>query len=183
MWVFSFSFWFMFDHLCIDHYHVSSTIFFSFLNAYFLLLTMHVYNLATSARHNDSLASYCTWSRFLISYCTWSRFIVSFMHNDYCTSVTSQFETNDSSFILDLLSYGWLSFCSHESSLHKVFTLYMIFVDCLLLFFLWVVFSCVLICFVLLMDRFPCFILIYMFFLSIFLSHNGGICWHFFIRF
>jgi len=68
--------------------------------------------------------------------------------------------TNDSSFILGLLFYGWFSFRSHDSSLHKVFTLYMIFVDCLLLFFLWVVSTCVLICLVLLMDRFPCFILI-----------------------
>ncbi len=36
----------------------------------------------------------------------------------------------------------------------------MIFVDCLLLFFLWVVSTCVLICLVLLMDGFPSLIFI-----------------------
>jgi len=39
-----------------------------------------------------------------------------------CIFVTSWFVTNDSSFLLGLLCYGWLSFCDHESSLHKVFT-------------------------------------------------------------
>jgi hypothetical protein len=44
--------------------------------------------------------------------------------------------------------------------------LYLIFVDCLLLFFLWVVSTCVLICLVLLMDGFPCLINIYWVFLE-----------------
>jgi len=39
-----------------------------------------------------------------------------------CIFVTSWFVTSDSSFLLGLLCYGWLSFCNHESSLHKVFT-------------------------------------------------------------
>ncbi len=44
---------------------------------------------------------------------------------------------------------------------------YLIFVDCLLLFFLWVVTSCVLICLVLLMDGFPSLIFIYRAFLHL----------------
>jgi hypothetical protein len=45
---------------------------------------------------------------------------------------------------------------------------YLIFVNCLLLFFLWVVFTCVLICLVLLIDGFPSLILCteFFFFLS-----------------
>jgi hypothetical protein len=46
--------------------------------------------------------------------------------------------------------------------LHKVFT------DCSLLFFIWVVFTCVRICLVLLMDGFPSLIFIYQVFLSLF---------------
>jgi hypothetical protein len=41
------------------------------------------------------------------------------------------------------------------------FLFYFIFVDCLLLFFLWVVSTCVLFCLVLLMDGFSSLIFIY----------------------
>jgi hypothetical protein len=68
MWLFSLSFWFIFDRLCINNYCVSLTIFFSFLNACFLLLTMHIHSLTTCASHNDSLTCYYIWSRFLISF-------------------------------------------------------------------------------------------------------------------
>ncbi len=46
VWVFSFLFWFIFYHFCTKHYCTSSTIFFSLLNACFLLLTTHVHSLA-----------------------------------------------------------------------------------------------------------------------------------------
>jgi hypothetical protein len=36
--------------------------------------------------------------------------------------MVSIFVIDDSSFVLSFLCYHWLSFCSHESSLHKVFT-------------------------------------------------------------
>ncbi len=48
----------------------------------------------------------------------------------------------------------------------------MIFVDCLFLFFLWVVFTCVLICLVLLLDGFLSLIFIYrVFFFNV---HKSG---------
>jgi len=47
----------------------------------------------------------------------------------------------------------WLSFHGCESSLHRVFTWF--------LFILWVVFTCVFFCLVLLMDGFPSLIFIY----------------------
>ncbi len=57
---------------------------------------------------------------------------------------------------LIVISQSWVVFAQG---------LYLIFVDCLLLFFLWVVSTCVLICLVLLMDGFPSLILIYRVFL------------------
>jgi hypothetical protein len=49
----------------------------------------------------------------------------------------------------------WLSFCNHESYLHKIFSLFL--VDCLLSFFLWVMFIHAFICLVLLIDSsYPC---------------------------
>ncbi len=80
--------------------------------------------------------------------------------NHGCTSITSQFVADDNSFVLGLLCYRWLSFCSYESSLHMVFTwfcwLFAFFLSffglCLLVFF---------ICLVLLMDGFPSLIFIY----------------------
>jgi len=66
-WVFSFLFWFSFHHLCTNHYHTSPLVFFSPLDACFLLLTMHVHNLVACASHSDSLIGCCIWSRFLIS--------------------------------------------------------------------------------------------------------------------
>jgi hypothetical protein len=44
IWVSSFSFWFIFDHLCIDHYCMSSIVFFNPFDACFLLLIVHVHN-------------------------------------------------------------------------------------------------------------------------------------------
>jgi hypothetical protein len=62
-----FLFWFIFYHLCIDHYHMSSSVFFSPLDVCFLLSIAHVHSPTTCVNHNDSLASYCTWSGFFIS--------------------------------------------------------------------------------------------------------------------
>jgi hypothetical protein len=67
IWVFSFSLWFIFDHLCINHYRTSSLIFFNCLDAYFLLSTTHVHNLATCVDHNNFWMGCYTWSGFLIS--------------------------------------------------------------------------------------------------------------------
>jgi len=66
VWVFPFSFWFFFNHLCIDHYHVSSMVMFSPLDVHFQLLTMCVQSPRTFAGHNDFLVGCCTWSRFII---------------------------------------------------------------------------------------------------------------------
>ncbi len=78
-------------------------------------------------------------------------------------SAASPFVTDDSFFILSLLCCCSLVISFRcDSSLHKVFT------DCSLLFFIWVVFTCVRICLVLLMDGFPSLIFIYQVFLSLF---------------
>ncbi len=69
VWVFSFSFWFIFYHLCANHYCTSSTVFFNPLNACFLLSTTHVHSLTMCASHNDFSKSYYIWLKFLIS-CT-----------------------------------------------------------------------------------------------------------------
>jgi len=61
IWVFSFSFWFIFYRLCKNHYRASSTIFFSPFNAYFSLLTMCVHSLVMCANHNNSSMGCCTW--------------------------------------------------------------------------------------------------------------------------
>jgi len=66
VWVFSFSFWFTFDCLCIDHCGVSLVIFFSPFDVCFLLLIMHVHNLLTCTSHSDSLTSCYTWLNFFI---------------------------------------------------------------------------------------------------------------------
>jgi hypothetical protein len=73
--------------------------------------------------------------------------------------------------------YRWLSFHSHEFSLHKVFVwfFYLIFVYCLLLFFLWVVSTCVLICLVVLVDGFPSLIFIYKVFFSLVHLYRWGV--------
>jgi hypothetical protein len=84
----SFLFWFIFYHLCIDHYRVSSTIFFSPLDVCFLLLITHVHNLTMCTSHNDFSTGCCTWSRFLIFFTNYSQ----------CTSITSWFVEDDSSF-------------------------------------------------------------------------------------
>jgi len=64
IWMSSFLFWFIFYHLCLDHYHTSSTVFFSPLNAWFLISTTHVHSLAMCLSHSNFSMSCCTWSRF-----------------------------------------------------------------------------------------------------------------------
>jgi hypothetical protein len=66
IWVSLFLFWFIFYHLCIDHYHTLSMIFFNPLDACFLLLTMCVHSPIAYANHSNSSTSYYTWLRFLI---------------------------------------------------------------------------------------------------------------------
>jgi len=127
IWVFSISFWFIFYHMCTDHYHMS----FSPFDVCFLLLIVHVHNLTTCVNHNNFSTGCCTWPKF---------FIFSTQHN-YCTYVTNWFVANDNSFILGFLCYRWLSFCSHESSLHKVLTWFLLIVC---FFFS---FGCVYLCF------------------------------------
>ncbi len=51
----------------------------------------------------------------------------------------------------------------------------MIFVDCLLLFFLWVVFACVLICLVLLLDGFRSLIFLYRVILFFYVHKSGDL--------
>ncbi len=51
VWVFSFLFWFMFYRLCTHHYCTSLVVFFSPIDACFLLLTTHVHNLVACASH------------------------------------------------------------------------------------------------------------------------------------
>jgi len=139
IWVFSISFWFIFYHMCTYHYHMS----FSPFDVCFLLLIVHLHNPTMCVNHNNFSTGCCTWPKF---------FIFSTQHN-YCTYVTNWFVANDSSFILGFLCYRWLSFCSHESSLHKVLTWFLLIVC--FCFFLLVVSICVFICLVLLMDGFP----------------------------
>ncbi len=71
---------------------------------------------------------------------------------------------NDNFLVLGLC-YCWSSFHNRGSYLHRVFSLF--FVDCLLLFFLWVVSTRAFICLVLLMDGFLSLIFIYMVFLHV----------------
>jgi hypothetical protein len=108
-----------FDHLCTNHYHTLSMVFFSPLNAYFLLSLVHVRSPIACVSHSNHFRSF-----FVIVDC---HFVVM---SPFCIG------------------------------------LYLIFVDCLLLFFLWVVSTCVLICLVLLMDGFPSFFFIYWVFLE-----------------
>jgi hypothetical protein len=124
VWVSSFLFWFIVDQLCTNHCHPSSMVLFNPLDACFLLSTTHVHNLATCSSHIDSSTGCYTWSRFLISS----------THHSQCTSITTWFVVNDNSFTLGLLCYHWLTFCSYESSLHKVFTWFLLIV-CFCFFF------------------------------------------------
>ncbi len=158
--MFSFSFWFIFDRLCTNHYNVSLVIFFSLLNDHFPLLTTCVHSPAMCISHNESLASCCSWLRFFISS----------THHNYYTSITSWFVVDDNFFILGLLYYCWLSFHSLESYLHKVF-ISLFFNDFLLSFFLWVVSTHAFFCLVLLMDWFLSLIFIYMVFLLYHIQH------------
>ncbi len=67
IWVFSFLFWFIPDHLCTYHYCASLKVFFSPLDAHFPLLITCVHSLTMCASHNSSSTSFCTWLGFLIS--------------------------------------------------------------------------------------------------------------------
>jgi len=62
IWVFSFPFRFIYDHLCTNHYCKSLAIFFSPLNVCFLLSTTCVHSHAACTNHIDSSTDYCTWS-------------------------------------------------------------------------------------------------------------------------
>jgi len=63
------------------------------LDAWFLLSTTHVHNLATCSSHIDSSTGCYTWLRFFISS----------THHSQCTSITTWFVVNDNSFTLGLL--------------------------------------------------------------------------------
>jgi len=79
---------------------------------------MRVHSLVTCTSHNHYSPNCCTWTRFLI-FST---------HHSYYTSITTRFVANDSSFVLALFCYYWLPFHSHESSLHRVFTWFLLIV-------------------------------------------------------
>jgi len=66
VWVFSFSFWFIFYHLCIDHYRASLAAFFNPVDAYFSLLTMYVYSPVTCTSHSNFSTGCYAWSGFFI---------------------------------------------------------------------------------------------------------------------
>jgi hypothetical protein len=67
IWVFSFPFWVIFNHLCTYHYCASLVAFFSPFDTCFLLLIVRVHSLTTCANHNDFFMGYNTWLRFFIS--------------------------------------------------------------------------------------------------------------------
>jgi hypothetical protein len=92
------------------HYCVPLAVFFSPLDVHFLLLIACIHNLVACVSHNDSSMNCYIWSRF---------FIFS-THHSYCASIISWFVADDYFFILSLLCYRWLSFCSLGSYLHKV---------------------------------------------------------------
>jgi hypothetical protein len=127
VWMSSFSFWFIHDLLCTNCYRTSSTIFLNPLNAHFPL---SIHNLAMCVSHSD----------FSMGCYTWSKFFISSTHHNQCTFVTSWFVV-DNYFLILSLYYHWLSFRSLGSYLHMIF-FFKFLVDCLVLFFLWVVYSC-----------------------------------------
>jgi hypothetical protein len=67
IWVSSFPFRFIYEHLCTYHYCKSLAIFFSPLNVYFLLSTTCVHSHASCTSHIDSSTGCCTWLKFFIS--------------------------------------------------------------------------------------------------------------------
>jgi hypothetical protein len=64
VWVSSSLFWFIFYYLCTDHYYASSTVFFSPLDACFLLSITRVHSPTMCACHNDSSMGCFTWLGF-----------------------------------------------------------------------------------------------------------------------
>jgi hypothetical protein len=151
IWVSSLSFWFILGHLCTNHYCTPLTIFFSPFDAHFPLLTTCVHSRITCTSHSDSSIGYYTWLGF---------FIFSTHHN-YCTFVISWFVARNYFLILGFFCYCSSSFHNFGSYLHRVFFL-LFFIDCLLLFSLWVVSTCAFICLVLLVDGFSSLIFKYM---------------------
>jgi hypothetical protein len=120
----SFSFWFIHNHLCIDHYCAPLAIFFSPLDAHFPLSIVNVHNLAMYASHNDySARCYIDLGSSSLPHiiAIASMSLVNFLTNDYFL-------------VLGLLCYCWTSFCSLRSYLRRVF-FPLFFVDCLLSFF------------------------------------------------
>ncbi len=127
----SFLFWFIFCHLCIDHYGASSVIFFSPLNVCFLLSIVCVHSLAACVNQNDFSASCYTWLGFLISSTHHSKWIF----------INSWLVADDNSFVLGLFCYHSLSFHNHESYLYRVFMFF-----CRLFAFVFVSLGCVYLC-------------------------------------
>jgi hypothetical protein len=67
VWMFSFSFWFIFYRSCTYHYCTLSTVFFNPLDVYFSLSIACVHNLVVCTSHNDFSVGCYIWSGFLIS--------------------------------------------------------------------------------------------------------------------
>lgn len=95
LWLSSFLFQLFLYFLCLSHFSLSLTVFFSSHNVYFLLLVMHVHILLASKCHCDSSMCCCTWETF---------FIFS-THCSQCTFVANQFVANNFFLIFDLLVY------------------------------------------------------------------------------
>ncbi len=91
---------------------------------YYTSWQVHVHNSTMCINHSNSLTGCCTWSKFLIFS----------PHHSYGTFVTNWFVADDNSFILSFLCYRWLSFRSHEYSLHRVFT-WLLLIVCFCFFF------------------------------------------------
>jgi hypothetical protein len=153
IWVFSFSFWFIFNSLCTNHYRPSSMVFFNPLDAGFLLLT-------TCTHRHEMCASHIDFST-IIALGQGLSFFPHIIINAPLSLIDcgrwQLFHFRSSFFIINCHFVAMSPFC---------IGLYLIFVDCLFLFFLWVMYICVFICVVLLMDGFPSLIFIYMVFIS-----------------
>jgi len=133
----SFSFWFIHNHLCIDHYCAPLAIFFSPLDAHFPLSIVNVHNLAMYASHNvnvHNLAMYASHNDYSAR-CYIDLGSSSLPHIIAIASMSLvNFLTNDYFLVLGLLCYCWTSFCTLRSYLRRVFCP-LFFVDCLLSFF------------------------------------------------
>ncbi len=144
-WVFAFSFWFIFYHICTYHYCASLAIFFSPFDACFLLSTMHV--------HSFEMAIIIFQQAITLGWGSscFPHIIVSAPSSlvDLCA--------NNNSFISCFLCYLDHHFMAMGPICIQFLPFF--FVDCFLLFLLWVVSTCAFICLVLLMDGFRSLIL------------------------